>query len=349
MSPDGPIIYIVIFSLLICSAFFSMSETALACCNKIRMKVKADDGSKAAKLVCKLVDKDNKTLITILIGNNLVNVLMSTLATILFAYLFYHIQNDFILMIVSTLITTGVVYVFGEAMPKSIAFANADGIALFSSYIVYGLSIVLTPISIIFLGIDWVVKKIFKTKEEPTLTEDDFTNVIEAIEEEGILEENESDIIQSAFDYGDTTAKEVLTKRENIFALDIKNLTQNSVLDLLNECKFARIPIYDKSIDNIIGILHVRTFLKEYIANNKVSVRAILKKPYFVSNNASLEEIFEGFKKNKIHMAIVQGQNKKTIGLLTMDDVLEELVGEFAESHPEKEKKFASSKKGGAS
>ncbi|MCF0116645.1 MAG: CBS domain-containing protein, partial [Bacilli bacterium] len=158
----------------------------------------------------------------------------------------------------------------------------------------------------------------------------------------------ESDIIQSAFDYGDTKAKEVLTKRDDIFAVDINKIDQQAVIKLLNDCPYARIPVYEKNIDNIIGILHVRTFLREYLSNKKVSVRAILKKPYFVKQNAALEDIFEGFKKHRTHIAIVQGKDKETVGLLTMDDVLEELVGEFAESHPVKiMKKKTSSSKGG--
>ena len=328
MNPDGSTIYIVIFVLIILSGFFSMSETAFNSCNKIRMRVKANDGNKAAKIVCKLNDDSSKTLITILVGNNIVNYFVSILAAVVFGY-FLSTSSD-ISDLVATLVVTAVVYVFGETLPKSFARAKADSVALFSAYIIYIFMIILWPITIIFRGLNKLVEIIFKMKDEPIMTEDDFTNVIEEIEEQGIIEENESDIIQNALDFDDTQVKEVLTPREKIFALDINNINHDNLRDILNSVSYSRIPIYKGSIDNIIGILHVRKYLKDYLSNKDVKIESCLMKPYFVSNKDTVEKIFDGFKKNKTHVAIVRNNLKQTIGMVTMDDILEELIGEFS-------------------
>ena len=328
MNPDGSTIYIVIFVLIILSGFFSMSETAFNSCNKIRMRVKANDGNKAAKIVCKLNDDSSKTLITILVGNNIVNYFVSILAAVVFGY-FLSTSSD-ISDLVATLVVTAVVYVFGETLPKSFARVKADSVALFSAYIIYIFMIILWPITIIFRGLNKLVEFIFKMKDEPIMTEDDFTNVIEEIEEQGIIEENESDIIQNALDFDDTQVKEVLTPREKIFALDINNINHDNLRDILNSVSYSRIPIYKGSIDNIIGILHVRKYLKDYLSNKDVKIESCLMKPYFVSNKDTVEKIFDGFKKNKTHVAIVRNNLKQTIGMVTMDDILEELIGEFS-------------------
>lgn len=342
MSPDGPWFYVILVILLVLSAFFSGAETAFSSCNIIRMRVKADDGSKTAKMVCKLDDKSNKTLITILIGNNIVNIIFSIMALNMFES-FYNTNLD-LAAVLSTIVATAVVYIFGETTPKSFARANADGFAKFSAPIVLVLYYVLTPISIIFEGLNILLSKIFKIKEEPLMTEDDFTNVIEEIEDQGILEENESDIIQSALDFDDTPCKDVLTPRDKIFALSINDLTHEKLKEILKTVKYSRIPIYEGDIDHIIGILHVRKYLKDHLTRPEDDIRKSLMFVYFVSSKETLENIFDGFKKNRTHVAIVQNQNGQTVGMVTMDDVLEELVGEV-EQHPTNN---PSSVKGGA-
>ncbi len=329
MDPSRPLIYIVLFILLVFSGFFSMSETAFASCNVIRMRVKANDGSKIAKLVCKLEDKSNKTLITTLIGNNIVNIVTSILALQVFEHF---MGAGSIAAIVSTIVTTIIVYIFGETAPKSFGRAYADEVVKFIAPIIIVFYYVLTPLSIIFEGISWCLNKIFKMKEEPLMTDDDFTNVIEEIEDQGLIEENESDIIQSALDFDDTPIKDILTPRDKIFALDINNITHESLKETLKNVSYSRIPIYEGNIDNIIGILHVRKYLKDHITDPNKSIKDCLMMVYFVPAKETLENIFEGFKRNKTHVAIVQNINKKTVGMVTMDDVISELVGDI--EHP---------------
>lgn len=335
---DGPLPYLVIIVLILFSAFFSMTETAYSCCNRIRLKVMADDGKKSAKLACKIADKFDKALITILVGNNIVNIFVTTVSTLIFMK---YIADDGVASVVSTVVVTIIVYLCGETIPKSIAKERSEGVALFSAYIIRFFMIIFTPITIIFQGFNWVLKKIFKKKEEPMLTEDDFTNIIETIEQEGIIEEEESDIIQSAIDFGETVVKDVLTPRNRIYAIDIDDLDHEKLNSLLLKENYSRIPVYKKDIDHIIGILHVKSYLKEYLKNRKVSIRSTLQKPYIVSNSTSMDELFEGFRHHKTHIAIVVDKNGKTLGMVTMEDVLEELVGEINETD-------ISRKKGGA-
>ena len=326
MDPDGPLLYIIFFALVIMSGFFSMSETAFAYCNRIKLKVKADDGNKSAKLALNIVENFDNSLITILIGNNIVNILSSTIATVIGIFLFK--ENG---TLVATVFTTVVVLLFGEIIPKNIATVWSDRIALITCYPIYFLKIILFPLSIVYMGFLKLLNKIFKTdKKDPVITEDEFTDIIESIEEEGLIEEEESDIIQSAVDFGDITIKEIYTKLENVVAIDI-NSSKDQITQTLLEENYSRIPVYSSKPDNIIGILHVRTYLKQVMTKKDYSIKKTLIKPFFVNVDSKIDDVFEEFRKKKMHIAIVVDNNKKVIGMVTMEDVLEELVGEIDE------------------
>lgn len=332
---DGPLPYILIIILILFSAFFSAAETAFSTCNRIRLKVMADDGSKPAKMACKIAEQFDKALITILIGNNLVNVFATTVATVIFVST---IKDPNVASIVSTIVITAVVYIFGETIPKSIARARSLGVALLFAHIIRGLMYLFLPLSLIFQAMNWIFRKVMNVKDTPILTEDDFANIIESIEEEGLIEESESEIIQSALDFGETIVKDVLTPAGNIFAIDIDNIDHESLNEIINNKNYSRIPVYRKNLNNIVGIFHVKTYLREYFQNRKVSIKATLSKPYLVSYKANVDEIFEGFRKLKTHIAIVQDDEGKTLGMVTMEDLLEELVGEINEINVETKK-----------
>ncbi len=326
MDPDGPLLYIIFFALVIMSGFFSMSETAFAYCNRIKLKVKADDGNKSAKLALNIVENFDNSLITILIGNNIINILSSTIATVIGIFLFK--ENG---TLVATVFTTVVVLLFGEIIPKNIATVWSDKIALITCYPIYFFKIILFPLSIVYMGFLKLLNKIFKTdKKDPVITEDEFTDIIESIEEEGLIEEEESDIIQSAVDFGDITIKEIYTKLENVVAIDI-NSSKDQITQTLLEENYSRIPVYSSKPDNIIGILHVRTYLKQVMTKKDYSIKKTLIKPFFVNVDSKIDDVFEEFRKKKMHIAIVVDNNKKVIGMVTMEDVLEELVGEIDE------------------
>ncbi|HOC80940.1 MAG TPA: CNNM domain-containing protein, partial [Bacilli bacterium] len=299
------------------------------------MKVRADEGSKTAKLVVKIHEKYDRTLIATLIGNNIVAILASVISTVLFLSLLriYGVTDE-VISIISTVVTTLVFYLFGDTIPKLIAKAMPDKMAMFSSYIIYGLSLIIYPVILIFQGIIWIVYKVFRFKEKPTLTRDDFTNIVESIEEEGLIEENESDIIYASFDFVDTSVKEVLTPRSKMFAIDIQGLTHEKLNQHLLETNYSRIPIYRGNINNIVGILHVKTYLHKFLKNRDITIESTLQKPYFVTTQIMMDEMIEGFKRNHTHIAIVRGSKDVVLGMVTMEDVLEELVGDIDEFNP---------------
>lgn len=322
---------LIIIILIFLSAFFSMSETVFSTCNKVRLKIKAEDGNKHAKKAMKVIDNYDKSLITILIGNNIVNLTASSLATLVAVSL---ILNEGVASLVASVIMTILVLLFGEVIPKNVGKANADKICLFLAYPIRFLMIIFTPVSIIFYGITLLVKKIFGAKEdEPEMTEDDLQNIVEAIEEEGVIDEEESDLIQSAIEFDSIVVKEIFTPRKNIFAINIRDDRDNLIKTLVEgNISFSRIPVYDGSLDNVIGILHVRKFLREYMLNKDIDIKSLLIEPYFVKPNINLDDMFDGFSQHKTHIAIVINNNERVVGMVTMDDVLEELVGE--QKHP---------------
>ena len=328
IDPEGPLSYVLFVVLLMLSALFSSTEAAFSYCNRHRIKVKAEDGSKPAKILVKVLEKFDDAIITILIGNNIVNSCCSVIATI-FAVKLLDTQGSF----VATLVTTVVVVLFGEMLPKNFAKVNAEKWSLVVVYPIYGLMLLFWPLIKFFGGIIGLFRKMFNktVQEEETFTEDDFQDVIEKIEEEGVLDEEESDIIQNAVDFGEIIAKDVLTKRKDIVAIEYKNCNHKYLKEFLATCNYSRIPVYKGTIDNIIGVIHTRTYLKSLFLNPSAKATSVLTKPYFVDPQVSMDEIFEGFKQHKTHVAIVT-KNGKTIGMVTMKDVLEELVSDIDES-----------------
>ncbi len=326
---NDPLTYIIIFILIIFGALFSGSETALASCNRIRMKVKADDGDRMAQIVCKILEKFDNMVYSLTIGNNIVAVFVSSISTLLFIKLLPN-STDSIITIVATISSTALCYIFSDTLPKSIARKYPDSIAKMTAWFIYFIMIITWPFAKVFQGINYLIGKLFHIKDEPAMTEEDFSNIIDSIEEEGLLEETESDIIQNSLDFGDTFVKEVLTPKENIYAIDIDKITHEELNKIILKTPYSRIPVYKNDIDHIVGILVVKSYLKAYFNNNNVSIKSTLKKVYYVSPSITMDEILEGFNRHKTHIAIVRDQSNKTIGMVTMEDVLDELVGENA-------------------
>lgn len=316
----------IIVVLILFSALFSAVETALTCCNHVRLKIKAEDGSKSAKLVLRILKRYDQSLISLLIGNNIVNNLASSLATV---FALAIIIDDATATLLSTVVITILVFMFGEIIPKNIAKANPDKVAQILCYPLAVVYVLLYPIMQIFNFILWIFKKIFKIKDdENTLTEDEFQDIIVNSEEEGILDEEESDIIQAAVDFNDITVNSVLTPKERIVSLNYDKLSRNEILKSINDIKYTRIPVYKGNPDNIVGILNIRKFLKMAMSSKKFALKQSMSEVLVVKENAELNEVIELFKTKKSHMAIVKGHGGKLVGLVTMEDVLEELVGE---------------------
>ena len=329
---DVPLSWVIIGICVLAHFFFSAGETALACVNRFKMQVEADDGKKSARLVLHVCEKYDRALITVLIGSNIVSIVASAISTILF----YHILSSSGLVpdtisLISSIVISLLIYVIGDALPKTIARSIPDTISKAFVFPIYFFMLILFPITFVFDKLTRLIEKIFKVKDETTFDEEDFENVVEKVSDEGIIEEEQGDIIQSALEFADTNVKEVLTPRKRIFALDIRNLDREKLHQIILETNYSRIPIYDGSFDNMIGVLHIKTYLSAYLRNPNVSIRRKLQKPYFVSSNIMIDDLFNGFKKHHTHIALVRDKNKKIIGMVTMDDVLEELVSDISE------------------
>jgi len=329
---------ILLIVLLILSAFFAMAESALSYCNQIKLRSKAEEGSKSASLVLKTLDKFDNSIIDILICTNIVHILFSVIATILSIELIsessWNVDATEMGTLIATIGSTIVVFLFGEIIPKTIAKARADDVSRLVIYPMTLLGYILLPVSIVFRGLLKLTRKIFKNEKKNILiSEDDFQDIIDDIAEDGIIEEEESEIIQSAVDFDDLKVKEVMCPRHKIVALNINKIgTKEELIDFICDNNFSRIPVYKNNLNNILGILHTRTLLKTLMTSDEYDIEKLLVEPLYVKPNVHLDTIFEEFKRKKTHIAIVTDKDDKTIGLVTMEDVLEELVGDIDES-----------------
>ena len=224
-------------------------------------------------------------------------------------------------------------------MGKTLGKALPDTISFLFVWPIFILGLIIYPIAVVFEGISKLLSKIFSGKKDDVFTEEDFENVVEKVSDEGLLEEEQSEIIQSALEFVDTNVKEVLTPREKMYAIDIKEINQDSLKQVILNTNYSRIPVYEREFDNVIGVLNVKTYFKEITKNPNVSIRRILQKPYFVSQRIMIDDLFNGFKKHHSHIALVVNNDKHIIGMVTMEDVLEELVSDISEPNSQKGRK----------
>ena len=316
---------VVIAVLILLSGFFSCVETAFSCANTIRLKALADGGSKRAKNALWITDRFDKALTAILIGNNVVNLGCSSLATILCLNIFENYGAA-----IATGLTTLLVLTFGEVIPKCLGREASDSIVLHTAFLLKVLTYILTPLIFFFSGIkNGFMKLAHIKKTSPSVTEDELKYIIETIEEEGILEEQESELVQSALEFDEKTAQEILTPRVDVTAIDIDDDPQK-IHELIIRERYSRIPVYENEIDNIIGILHTRDYLEKVIAGEgTVAIRPLLTPAHFIYKNLKLSDILNDFRANKLHIAIVTDEYGGMLGIVTMEDLLEEIVGDI--------------------
>lgn len=340
--PD-PISWIIIGACVLFHFFFSASETALSCCNRFKMSVEADDGKRTAKLVNKVLDKFDRALTTVLIGSNIAAIVASAVSTILFLRLFQSTGiADFTVSLISSISISLIIYALGDALPKTIARAIPDTLSKIVIYPVYGLLWFLTyviPITLLFELLTKAIDKIFKVKKDSNFTEEDFEMTVDRVTDEGVLEEEQAEIIQSALDFADTKVKEVFTPKEKMLALDIHGLTHEELQKVLMNTRYSRIPMYDRDFNNFVGVLHIKNYFKAIEERSNASIRKMLQKPYFISPNVTIDDLFNGFKRHHTHLALVRDRNKNILGMVTMEDVLEELVSDISEPSTERGKK----------
>lgn len=323
-SSAGLIIWLVI--LILCSAYFSATETAFSSLSRIRLKNLAAEGSKKAAMALKLSENYDKLLSSILIGNNVVNITASSLATVLFIKYFpvYGVTA-------STIVMTILVLIFGEISPKSLAKESPEEFAMFSAPIIRVIIIVLTPFNFLFGLWKILLNKLFKTSNDRGITEQELITMVEEAQNEGGIDAQEGDLIKSAIEFNDLEAGDILTPRVDLTAVDIEE-DQQAIYNVFMESRFSRIPVYKDTIDNIVGVIHQRDFFV-MIRTKGQTMQDIIKPVIFVSDSIKISKLIKHLQKSKAHMAVVTDEYGGTMGIVTMEDILEELVGEIWDEH----------------
>jgi len=313
---------IAIVVLVIMSGYFSATETAFTSLNRIRVKNMANDGNKKAKLVIKLSDEYDKLLSVILIGNNIVNIGMTAIATVLFVNLY----GADIGATVATAVITVVVLIFGEITPKNIAKETPEKFAMFSARIIRLLMILLTPVSAVFSAWKKLISKLFKLDADNTITEEELITIIEEAETEGGIDEEQSELIQNAIEFNDLDAWDVLTPRVDLAAIDVTT-PEEEIAELFRKTGFSRLPVYEDEIDNILGVLNQKDFYNE-IYGTKKTVAEYVKQVVFVAGSIKISVLLKKMQQVKTHIAVVVDEYGGTEGIVTM-----ELVGEIYDEH----------------
>ena len=331
MTTTDIIFLVIVLVCILLSGYFSATETAFTAINKIRLRAKADDGDKGAKRVLKLADNYDRLLTTILIGNNVVNILASSLFTLLLIALIP--RNEGLATTLSTVILTVVILIFGEITPKVLAREFPEGFARFSAPIINVLMWILFPFTFIFGLWKKLLLKIFKHKEDNAITDDELKIMVEEAEQEGGINAQESDLIRSAIEFNDLEAKDILVPRVDVVSVDC-NTSIEEVDKIFMETRYSRLPVYKDSIDNIIGILHEKDFIKQR-GEKGFKLEKVAKPAIFVVSTTKISAVLQQLQKSKSHMAVVSGEFGDTVGIITMEDILEELVGEIWDEHDE--------------
>lgn len=327
--PSSSLILYVVLVML--SAFFSSAETALSSVNRVRMIRMAEDGDKAAKRVLHLVDRFDDTLSTILVGNNIVNIGSATVSTAIATSIFSGGTG----LLVSTFVTTVIILIFGEILPKSLAKEFAEKYSLLISGILVFLVKVLKPVTMIFTGLKKLTLRMIGMRDkEPSVTEEELKVLVDMGEEEGVLGETEAELVHSAFAFNDITVDDVLTPRIDILAVDIDD-SLDEIKDTIFSGGHSRLPVYKDSIDNVIGVLSERDFLRSMMKDEVTDIRSLIRPVTFVSPQTKLIELLPILQQKQSHMAIVLDEFGGTAGLVTLEDMLEELVGDIWDEHDE--------------
>lgn len=323
-------IYFVLAGIIICvylSSFFSGSEMSYSSCSRMRLESEMEEGSKKARIALYIVDHFDDALGAILIGNNLVNIACSSLGSVAVILITGTDRYAW----VATVILTIAVIVFGETIPKITAKKGANNYAKKYAFIIRFLMIVLKPLVLIFVGLIALITAPMKGE----LIEDDsdgkveeLQTIIETAEDEDVIDEEESELVQAAIEFPDVSASEAMTARVDVLAIDIED-TWDEIIATIAKSHYTRIPVYEGSIDHIIGVLHMNKFLKAIVDSEEVDIRALLMEPCYVYKTMKLPEVLAAFRKHRQHLAVVVDEYGGTLGIISMEDVLEQVVGDI--------------------
>ena len=328
---------IVLIILLFLSAFFSSAETSLTTVNKIKMRSLAEDGNKRAKMVIKVTDNSSKMLSAILIGNNIVNLSASSLTTTIA----YNLSDGATAVAIATGIITILILIFGEITPKTMATIKAEKMALSYAHIIHFLMIIFTPISVIVNTLSRGI--LFLLGVDPNaklniMTENELRTIVDVSHEDGVIEEEEKEMIYNVFDLGDAEAKDVMVPRVHVIFADV-NSTYKELLEIFRENKFTRLPIFEETTDNVIGTINMKDLLL-FDNSKEFHIRDIIREAYFTHEHKSISELLVEMRKASFNIAIVLDEYGETAGLITLEDILEEIVGEIHDEYDENEEEF---------
>ncbi len=322
---------VIIIFLLICTAFASCSEMAIASVSRIKIKTKAENGDKKAIKILALISNSESTITSIVVLNNIVNILLPTVSTVIFLELMpvYGIM-------VSTVVMTIVIVLFGEIIPKIYGRENAESFLYSTVGIINFVIKLIYPIAIIFQSISRIFTKILKPKnddgESYSEVEDEILTMIEESSQEGKIDESEEELIRNAIEFNDKRVEEILQPKRNMVMVDVET-SNDEIIKLMIKERYSRIPVFENNTDNIIGILSEREFLTEYIADKNVNIIKMLREPLFIPDTQKISKLLPELQQSKSHLAIVLDERATVQGLVTVEDILEELVGEIWDEH----------------
>ena len=316
--------WIIAVLLLFCAAFFAVAETAYASCPKSRVKAAAERGDARAKTALLILDDFDKAISTLLICTNIVHIATASIVTVAVTKMW-----GLSAVSISTIVTTIVVFFAGEILPKSIAKKYSEPLALATGPVLRFLMKVFTPLSVLLTWIGQSAAKLTPDETPVSFTEDELYDIIEDMTEEGSLDEQQGELISSALQFGEVTVESVLTPRVDLVAVDISSSLEN-ILAVIKTTNHSRLPVYEGSIDNIIGVLQIRKFIKAYLRlGNNLDLRPLLDEVFFIHQSTNIDELLPVMSKRKLNMAVVTDNYGGTLGIVTVEDILEELVGEI--------------------
>ena len=321
---------VFILVLVLFSGFFSATETAFSSVNRTKLKLKAQGGNKSAQNALKLLDKFDKLLSTILVGNNLVNITLSVLFNNIFESV---ISDSAVSGIVSVAVSTVIVLTFGEITPKMIAKENSERICMAFGYPIRAIQIILYPITIVFTGLKFVLNKIFKSRDDDKITEEELLSMVEEAQEDGSLDSQERELISSAIEFDDCEVQDILVPRVNVIAVPT-NMAMDKIKAIFLEYNYSRLPVYKDSIDQIVGMIHNIDFFTALEKGEK-NIKNYRTPVAVATEHMKISALLKSMQRQKVHMAVVVDEYGGTLGIVTLEDILEELVGEIWDEHDE--------------
>lgn len=319
---------IVLIILIALSAFFSATETAFSSLSRIRIKSLAQDGNRKAKQALKLSEKYDALLSTILVGNNVVNIASTTIATLLFVSVWPDMGAT-----ISTVVMTLVVLIFGEVTPKSLAKEDPENFAMAVTPVIKVLMTLLTPINFLLLKIKNGAGKLVGGKKQMGITEDELLTIVDEAEQVGGIDEHESELLRNAIEFTDLEAIDIMTPRIDVEAVDVTS-TNAEIAEVFKNTGYSRLPVYEETVDSICGVINEKDF-HNYVFGTSKTIESIMKPAEFIPPSVKISQLMKTLQRNKLHMAVIVDEFGGTEGIVTLEDIIEELVGEIWDEHDE--------------